>query len=50
MTGALEFGSDNVDKSVSQMTEDARANILEYLDEPSLDIFIRPERPGKKTV
>lgn len=50
VTGALEFASDDEDKSVSQMTEDARANILEYLDEPSLDIFIRPERPGKKTV
>ena len=47
--GALEFTSGHEDKSVSQMTEEVRASMLEHLDEPSLDFFVRPERPAKKS-
>lgn len=48
VTGSLGFASGHGDKSVGQMTEDARASILEHLDEPSLDFFVRPEGAGQE--
>jgi len=48
VTGSLEFTSGPEDKPVIQMTEDARANILKHLDEPSLDFFVRPDGAARK--
>ncbi|MGI9265560.1 MAG: lysophospholipid acyltransferase family protein [Gammaproteobacteria bacterium] len=44
ITGPLDFDANHAEQSVSGVTEAARQRILEHLEEPSLDIFIRPDR------